>query len=146
MAYGKGGRQRAVVGGRDVGLRHDLVVRVKETVGLRGADARMRAHCRRDGARRRAPSCAAHSGVVRAAGSDGLGWKRYGIRNTHERGDARWGGDARTPGYPGGQRANLLTILANLRAAAQHQRSTALARLRVTWAPPGIAPWLEAGP
>ena len=72
MAYGKGGRQRAVVGGRDVGLRHDLVVRVKETVGLRGADARMRAHCRRDGARRRAPSCAAHSGVARAAGSDGL--------------------------------------------------------------------------
>ena len=47
----------------------------------------------------------------------GKGWKRYGIRNTHERGDARWGGDARTPGYPGGQRANLLTILANLRAA-----------------------------
>ena len=41
---------------------------------------------------------------------------------------------------------NLLTTLAYLRAAAQHQRSTALARLRVKWAPPGMAPWLEAGP
>jgi hypothetical protein len=44
----------------------------------------------------------------------------------------------------GGQ--NPLTILAYLRAAARHQRSTVLARLRVNWAPPGIAPWLDAEP
>ena len=39
-----------------------------------------------------------------------------------------------------------ITLLTSLRAAALHQRSAALTCLRVTWAWPGIALRLEAGP